>query len=264
MTYAIYLKRAMVITLLSVTLHQPSALFAQSNSPEIPSETTQESFQNLFWSWVRVFGISLPDNIYASAKDEQGRPIAGFIQSNLMRESGAPAIQHMNQSLGSRISYLRSNFLWVNDSIWAYRYGVRCIMQSGPSGSITINDQVVRGSISPQGCHPSNVREIDDLEVLIDGQVFSLSNSSEEETLNLSGNSALLEIWQSFSPDNSAINSDRVPSHFSVSSEIIAALQNSDKPEIVLRTRISGTSLVVRVNEETVRDLQMMYPVAEN
>lgn len=108
------------------------------------------------------------------------------------------------------------------------------------------------------------MRQIDDLEVLIDGQVFSLSTSNEEETLNSSSNSALLEIWQSFSPDNSALNSDRVPSHFSVSSEITAALQNSDEPEIVLRTRISGTSLIVRVSEETVRDLQMMHPVVEN
>jgi hypothetical protein len=122
----------------------------------------------------------------------------------------------------------------------------------------------VGGSIFPQECHPHNVRQIDDLEVLIDGQVFSLSTSNEEETLNSSSNSALLEIWQSFSPDNSALNSDRVPSHFSVSSEITAALQNSDEPEIVLRTRISGTSLIVRVSEETVRDLQMMHPVVEN
>jgi hypothetical protein len=69
MTYAIYLKRftrVMVIAILSFIVHQPSALFAQSNSPELPGETTQESFQNLFWSWVRVFGISLPDSIYAS------------------------------------------------------------------------------------------------------------------------------------------------------------------------------------------------------
>lgn len=182
-----------------------------------------------------------------------------------MSERGAPAIQNRDQSLGSRVSYLRSNFLWKNDSIWAYTYTVGCtIMQSGSGETTIINGQVVRGSVSPQGCHPRNAREIDDLEVLIDDQVFSLSNSNEEETLDLSSNSALLEIWQSFSPDNSALNSDRIPSHFSVSSEIIAALQNSDEPEVVLRTQISGTSLVVMLSEEMVKDLQMMYPVAEN
>lgn len=73
MTYANYLKRftrAIIIALLGFTAHQPSTLFAQSNPPEVPSETIQESFQGLFWSWVRVFGVSLPDNIYASAKGE--------------------------------------------------------------------------------------------------------------------------------------------------------------------------------------------------
>lgn len=293
MTYAIYLKqfiRSVAIALLSFTVHQPSALFAQPNSSNISSEPTQEQLQNIFWSWVRNPDVNIPDTLNSSIKDEQDNVVAVFIQSNLKGENGRPFTISSSPSFPTvsskqffpsfpssndilrpssrplRTTYFRGNVFWAKDSIWAYYHTAVCGV-----GSIreVIVGRVVerRGDFRPQaGCIPRTVSSVRSgrFNISIDGQVFDLDNTDIAESTDLSVSPILNEAWQTFSPSNPALDSDRTPGHFSVSPEVIAALQNSDNPGVTLRIRISGENLFLRLSEETVRDLKMMYLVAEN
>lgn len=207
MTYATYLKRftgAMIITLLSFTLHQPSALFAQSNSPNIPSEPAQESFQSLFWSWVRNPDIDIPDYLSGLIKDEQDNVVAVFIQSNLKDEDGEP----FTLSSGLRTTYFRSNLFWTQDSIWAYYHTAVCGV--GSTRTTTVNGTVVQeeGDFRPQaGCIPRRVDSIrsDRFNISINNQIFNLDNADIVETTEFSASPMLTEAYQTFSPSNPAL-----------------------------------------------------------
>ncbi|NJR62168.1 MAG: hypothetical protein HC769_27090 [Cyanobacteria bacterium CRU_2_1] len=218
--------------------------------------------QNYFWSWVENPEVSLPYGIFAAVADEPNEPAAVVVQINLAPEDGD----------STRNGQPRINILWSQDSVQAYTYWTACgigggtvggVFQQGEFGQpdITTTTPPRRHGTAPDAnCHVGNIRPIrGDLEIVIEEQVFSLSNSDEAPSSEPSVNSVPSIALQVFSPSNPALNSDRSPSIFPVDTALVNALQRPTTSEVQLRLRLGGEEFIARLGSEIVDELQAIY-----